>query len=114
MPYKDNEINKLYYSIGEVAKILLVNPSLIRFWEKYFELDPPKKNRKGNRLFTLEEIEHFRQIHHLVKERGFTLAGAKEVINQKKSVESEKLLLIRSLKELKSFLLEIRDNLKDL
>lgn len=111
MPYKDKEINKLYYSIGEVAKILEVNASLIRFWEKSFELDPPKKNRKGNRLFTLDEIQKLKQIHHLVKEKGYTLAGAKEFLNHHKSEETEKSKLIHSLKELRAFLIQIRDNL---
>jgi len=111
MPVKDNEINKLYYSIGEVAKILEVNPSLIRFWEKSFELDPPKKNRKGNRLFTIEEIQHLKKIHYLVKEKGYTLPGAKEFLNKNLKKETEKTKLVQSLKELKSFLLEIRDQL---
>jgi DNA-binding transcriptional MerR regulator len=111
VPYKDKEISKLYYSIGEVAKMLEVNPSLIRFWEKSFQLDPPKKNRKGNRLFTMEEIQKLKQIHFLVKEKGFTLAGAREHLWSNKTEENEKSRLIHSLKELKSFLLEIRDSL---
>ncbi len=111
MPYKDLEIKKLYYSIGEVAKILEVNPSLIRFWEKYFNLTQPKKNRKGNRLFVIGEIETLKQIHHLVKEQGYTLSGAKEFLSKNPSTALEKLKMIQSLQELKSFLLEVRDKI---
>ena len=76
---------KRYYKIGEVAKAFGVNTSLIRFWEKEFEIIRPKKNKKGNRLFTPEDIKNFKLIYNLVKERGFTLDGAKQKLkkNQK-------------------------------
>ena len=77
MPYKEPKIEKLFYSIGEVADMFKVNTSLIRFWEKEFDIIKPKKNKKGNRLFTKEDIENFHIIYHLVKERGMTLKGAK-------------------------------------
>ena len=70
-------VEKLYYSIGEVARMFNVNTSLIRFWEKEFDVLDLKKNKKGNRLFTKQDIERFREIYHLVKEEGFTLEGAK-------------------------------------
>jgi hypothetical protein len=73
MAYKEKEIEKLYYSIGEVAEQFNVAPSLIRFWESEFEIIKPKKNRKGNRQFTREDIDNVRTIYHLVKEKGFTL-----------------------------------------
>jgi DNA-binding transcriptional MerR regulator len=77
MPYKEKEITKMYHSISEVADMFDVNTSLIRFWEKEFDILQPKKNRKGNRLFTNKDIENLHLIFHLVKERGFTLEGAK-------------------------------------
>ena len=77
---KEKDLNKLYYSIGEVAKIFEVNTSLIRFWEKEFSIIQPKKNKKGNRMFTPKDILNFDKIHHLVKIEGFTLDGAKKAI----------------------------------
>ena len=68
---------KLYYTIGEVSKAFDVNPSLIRFWEKEFEILKPKKNNKGTRRYSSIDIENFQTIHHLVKEKGYTLDGAK-------------------------------------
>ena len=76
---------KRYYKIGEVAKAFDVNTSLIRFWEKEFDVIKPKKNAKGNRLFTQEDIANFKLIFNLVKERGFTLEGAKQKL--KKNIE---------------------------
>ena len=69
---------KIYYSIGELAKMLNVNTSLVRFWEKEFEILKPKKNNKGTRRYSSIDIENFQTIHHLVKEKGYTLDGAKE------------------------------------
>ena len=68
MPYKETKVEKLYYSIGEVAEMFHVNTSLIRFWEKEFDIIKPKKNKKGNRLFTKEDIDNFHIIYHLVKD----------------------------------------------
>ena len=73
----DIQLTKLYYSIGEVADMFDVNASLIRFWEKEFTLIKPKKNKKGNRLFTPKDILNFNKIYSLVKEQGYTLEGAK-------------------------------------
>lgn len=77
MPYKEKEIEKLYYTIGEVANIFGVNTSHIRFWSNEFDVIRPATNKKGNRLYTKDDIENFRKIYHLVKEKGFTLRGAK-------------------------------------
>lgn len=77
---KEKDLHKLYYSIGEVAKIFEVNTSLIRFWEKEFSIIQPKKNKKGNRMFTPKDIVNINKIHHLVKIEGFTLDGAKKAI----------------------------------
>lgn len=77
MPYKEREIEKIFYSIGEVAKMFDVNTSHIRFWSKQFDVIKPATNKKGNRMYTMSDIENFRVIYHLVKEKGFTLKGAK-------------------------------------
>lgn len=111
MPYKDKEITKLYYSIGEVAKMFDVNTSLIRFWEKEFDIIKPKKNKKGNRLFTKEDVDNFNIIFHLVKERGFTLEGAKQKLKGNKEDVINNVEVIKSLENIKAFLLEIKSQL---
>ncbi|MFH0866357.1 MAG: MerR family transcriptional regulator [Bacteroidota bacterium] len=111
MPYKEKEIEKVYFSIGEVAKMFKVNPSLIRFWEKEFEIIRPFKNKKGNRLFTQTDIENFHSIYRLVKEQGFTLQGAREKIKQNKSDITGSVCLVKTLEDLKEFLLEIKKEL---
>lgn len=84
MPIIDiQQLSKLYYSIGEVSKLLNVNPSLLRFWEKEFQLEVSKKNKKGNRLFTVKEIEKINKIYHFVKVEGYTLDGAKKALKLK-------------------------------
>ena len=85
MPYKEKEADKLYYSIGEVAKMLDVNTSLIRFWEKEFDLLKPHKNKKGNRLFTIKDLDNIKKIFELVKGKGLTLQGAKKALRTKDS-----------------------------
>ena len=86
MPYKEKEIEKLYYTIGEVAQMFNVNTSHIRFWSKEFDVIRPATNKKGNRLYTQADIENFKKIYHLVKEKGYTLKGAKsELKDHKKS-----------------------------
>jgi DNA-binding transcriptional MerR regulator len=90
LPYKETDIVKLYYSIGEVSAMFDVNTSLIRFWEKEFDIIKPKKNKKGNRLFTKEDIDNFKVIYNLVKEQGLTLEGAKKYLKgNKKNVRHE-------------------------
>ena len=83
MPYKEKETFKLYYSIGEVSEILNVNPSLLRFWEKEFDVIKPSKNKKGNRIYKANDLKNLKLIHYLVKERGFTLEGAKKKLKEK-------------------------------
>ncbi|MCK5702623.1 MAG: MerR family transcriptional regulator, partial [Cyclobacteriaceae bacterium] len=95
-------------SIGEVAEMLDVATSLIRFWESEFDIIKPKKNRKGNRQFTREDIDNVKLIYHLVKEKGYTLQGAKDLLKDGNDVLKEKIEIINSLKNVKSFLLEIR------
>src|SRR5205085_7062197 len=85
MPYKEKEIEKLYYTIGEVAQMFNVNTSHIRFWSKEFEVIRPATNKKGNRLYTQSDLENFKKIYHLVKEKGFTLKGAKSELKDSKT-----------------------------
>lgn len=81
----EKQLTKLYYTIGEVATMFDVNTSLIRFWEKEFTIIQPKKNKKGNRLFTPKDILNFNKIYNLVKEQGFTLEGAKNALKVNKN-----------------------------
>jgi DNA-binding transcriptional MerR regulator len=111
MAYKEKEIEKLYYSIGEVAEIFNVAPSLIRFWESEFEIIKPKKNRKGNRQFTKEDIDSVKTIYHLVKEKGFTLQGAKEMLRNDNGAVKDKMDMIESLRSVRKFLTELREKL---
>ena len=110
-PYKEKPIEKLYYSIGEVAKIFGVNSSLVRFWEKEFDIIKPKKNKKGNRMFTQKDLDNLRIIYHLVKERGFTLQGAKKKLRENKGDAAQEEEIVRRLQDVRSFLVELRDNL---
>ena len=111
MPYKKSQIKKIYYSIGEVANILKVNPSLIRFWEKEFDIIKPKKNQKGNRFFTTEDIEQLKLIYFLVKEKGMTLKGAKQSLkkNKQKTIKNQE--LTDRLQKIRSILMEIYNNM---
>ncbi|AXG68101.1 HTH-type transcriptional repressor BluR [Kordia sp. SMS9] len=103
--------DKLYYSIGEVANAFGVNASLIRFWEKEFDEIQPKKNAKGNRKFTPEDIKHIELIYHLVKERGFTLEGAKVHLKEEKKKTLSNFEIIRKLQHIRAELVKIKDNL---
>jgi DNA-binding transcriptional MerR regulator len=111
MPYKDREINKMYYSMGEVTEMFSVNASQIRFYEKEFDVLQPKKNKKGNRLFTPEDIENLKIIFHLVDEKGFTLKGAKEHLKNNSSEVKENQKIIDALEKLKDFLLKLNQEI---
>ncbi|MEM9050573.1 MAG: MerR family transcriptional regulator [Bacteroidota bacterium] len=111
MPYKEREVEKLYYSMGEVSKMFDVNASLIRFWEKEFDIIKPKKNKKGNRLFTKQDVEHLRIIYHLVKERGYTLQGAKDKLKDNKNDVAENVEMVKRLESVKAFLIELKKSL---
>jgi len=102
---------KRYYGIGEVAKAFSVNTSLIRFWEKEFDVLQPKKNAKGDRKFTPEDIKNLELIYYLVKERGFTLEGAKIHLKENKHKTLDNFELIRKLETIKSELLKIKKHL---
>jgi len=109
---KDGKIGKVYYTIGEVAALFEVNPSLIRFWEKEFDILRPVKNKKGNRLFTKQDLDNLRIIYHLVKERGYTLQGAREKIRTNREDVERNVEVIDSLQKIRSFLLEIKNELQ--
>ncbi|TYA52655.1 MerR family transcriptional regulator [Formosa maritima] len=102
---------KRYYSIGEVAKAFDVNTSLIRFWEKEFDVLKPKKNAKGNRKFTPEDIKNLKFIYHLVKERGFTLEGAKTHLKEEKKKSLSNFEIISKLEDIKTQLNKIKEQL---
>jgi|SRR5690554_1036791 len=102
---------KRYYGIGEVAKAFKVNASLIRFWEKEFDVLKPKKNAKGNRKFTPQDIKNLQLIYHLVKERGFTLEGAKTYLKEGKQKTLTTFDVIQKLERVKAELIKIKDQL---
>ncbi len=102
---------KRYYAIGEVAKAFGVNTSLIRFWEKEFDVLKPKKNAKGNRKFTPEDIKNLKFIYHLVKERGFTLEGAKTHLKEEKKQALNNFEIISKLEDVKNQLTKIKEHL---
>ncbi|MDB5147130.1 MAG: MerR family transcriptional regulator [Mucilaginibacter sp.] len=101
----------MYYTMGEVSAMFDVNQSLIRFYEKEFEILQPKKNKKGNRYFTPEDIENFKIIFHLIRDKGYTLNGAKDHLKKNMGDTKDNQRVIDSLENLKKFLLEVRDQL---
>ncbi|MEE2700224.1 MAG: MerR family transcriptional regulator [Bacteroidota bacterium] len=109
MPYKEKQIKKLFYPIGEVAQIFNVSVSSIRYWEKEFDILKPKKNKKGNRMFTKKDVDNLRIIYHLTKERGFTLEGAKKKLRENKSDTIENIEIINHLKNIRKFLVDFRE-----
>ncbi len=111
MPYKEREIEKLFYSIGEVSEILGVPVSTVRFWENEFDILKPRKNKKGNRLFMPEDLRNLKIIHNLVKERGMTLSGAKKYLAAKGDETEYKYDIRESLVNIKGLLKEIHDNI---
>ncbi len=108
----DDEVlfEKMYYPIGTVATMFKVNQSLIRFWENEFDILKPKKNGKGDRLFRPEDVKNLKLIYHLLRERKYTLEGAKDFLKNNKKA-NEKFAMIESLKKLKGFLNELKANL---
>jgi len=111
MDYEESRIEKSYYTIGETSKILNVPVSTVRFWENEFNILKPMKNKKGNRLFTQQDIKNLKIIYRLVKEEGMTLDGAKKRVSGKWDETNYKFEITESLQKIKSILLEIRDNI---
>ncbi|MEC9303848.1 MAG: MerR family transcriptional regulator [Bacteroidota bacterium] len=107
----NNTSEKLFFKIGEVAKIFNVNISAIRFWEKEFDILKPKKNKKGNRLFTQRDMENLKIIHYLLKERGFTVEGAKKKLKENKNDTINNVEIVSYLKDIRSFLVQLREQL---
>lgn len=103
--------DKRYYSIGEIAKAFNVNASLIRFWDKEFEILKPKKNAKGNRMFTPEDVKNLQLIYHLVKERGFTLEGARVHLKEGQKKTLDKFEIVAKLESIKAQLNDIKSQL---
>ena len=110
IPEDEILFKKLYYSIGDVADMFKVNASLIRYWENEFDILQPKKNAKGDRHFRPEDIKNLKLIYHLLRERKYTIEGAKEFLKNNKTA-AEKFEMIKSLQKLKSFLLELKASL---
>lgn len=111
MPYKEKIIEKKYYTIGEVAKHFKVATSLIRFWETEFDFIKPQKNKKGNRQYTKEDMDNISLIYHLVKEKGYTLSGAKEILKADRDKAKNKSDAIKTLKDIRGFLVELQKKL---
>ena len=103
--------DKLYFSIGEIADAFGVNASLIRFWDKEFDILKPKKNAKGNRMFTREDVKNLQLIYHLVKERGFTLEGAKTHLKEGQKKTLDKFEIVSKLESVKAQLLSIKNSI---
>ncbi len=108
---EQDESLKRYYSISEVADMFSVSKSLIRFWETEFDILKPHKNSKGDRRFTQQNIEQIKEIYHLVKERGFTLSGAKQELKDRHQRDKEKQNVIETLERLKNLLIELKQQL---
>ena len=111
MPYRENPVAKLYYSIGETAEMLDVPVPTIRFWENEFDILKPMKKKKGNRMFTPADIKNLKIIHHLLKEEGMTLQGAKKRLSGKWEETDYKYEINESLQKIKSLLLDLRGSI---
>jgi DNA-binding transcriptional MerR regulator len=111
MPYKEKKIEKLYYSIGEVSRMLNVPVSTVRFWENEFDILRPMKNKKGNRMFTANDVRNLIIIHKLLKEEGMTMAGVKKKLDGKWDEADHKFEINESLERIKGLLIKLRDSI---
>lgn len=111
MPYKKPKIEKVFYSIGEVADMFEVTTSNIRFWENEFSILKPHKNAKGNRMFTREDIENLKIIYHLLKERGMTIKGAQMKLKDNKDDTIQNYEVVNRLQEIRKMLVDLKDEL---
>ncbi len=102
---------KLFYKISEVAKMFAMNISAVRYWEKEFDILKPKKNKKGNRLFTPKDIKNLQIIYHLLKERGFTIEGAKKKLTDNKEDTIDNIVIVNHLRDIRGFLVNLREEL---
>lgn len=108
MPGPPEKLTKRYYSIGELSDMFEVSKSLIRFWEQEFEYLRPYKSSKGERRFTKENVRQFEEIYHLVKEKGYTLAGAKKILKEQKGYYQQKKEALQKLQRLRGFLEDLK------
>ena len=111
MPYKEKKIEKLYYSIGEVSRMLNVPVSTVRFWENEFDLLKPMKNKKGNRMFTATDLKNLMIIHRLLKEERMTIEGVKKKLKGSLDEAEYKYEINESLQRIRNLLIELRDNI---
>jgi DNA-binding transcriptional MerR regulator len=111
MPYKEKNIEKLYYSIGEVSRILDVPVSTVRFWENEFDILRPMKNKKGNRMFTSGDLKNLQIIHHLLKEERMTMEGVRKKLSGKWEETDKAYEINESLLKIKGLLLDLRDTI---
>jgi DNA-binding transcriptional MerR regulator len=111
MPYREKKVEKLYYQIGEVAEMFSEPVSTIRFWEKEFDFLKPKKNNKGNRLFLEEDIKNLRLIHHLLRERGMTIEGARKHLKNNRGDTEYRLEIADTLRNIRDMLTDIKDEI---
>ncbi len=111
MPYKKPKIEKVFYTIGEVADMFDMKTSAIRFWEKEFDVIKPQKNKKGNRLFSKDDLEQLKLIHHLIKEKGLTINGAKQKLKDNRDATISNHELVDRLKSIRQEIIDIRDEL---
>ncbi len=111
MPYKEKEIEKIYWSISEVSVMLGLSPSQLRFWEKEFEIFHLKKNKKGDRFYTVKDIENLKMIKYLLKEKGYTIKGAKEKLKADTDHSQHEFQAVDTLKKIREFLVQLKDNL---
>lgn len=109
---EENQPEKFYYTIGEVAKMFGVNTSMIRYWENEFYVLRPRKNKKGNRLFTQRDVRYVHVIYHLTKVKGYTLAGAKLAMKEKFSEYEERVMLLDTLNKTRQFLVDLDKELE--
>ncbi|CAN5321537.1 hypothetical protein BH09BAC2_BH09BAC2_06780 [soil metagenome] len=107
VPDDEHLFQKSYYSMGEVTEMFKLNGSLLRYWEKEFDILKPRKNKKGDRHFRPEDVKNLRLIHHLLRERKYTIEGAKDFLKNGESID-QKADLIQSLQRIKNFLLELK------
>ena len=111
MAFREPKSEKHYFAIGEVAAKFGLAPSTLRFWEKEFDTIKPFKNKKGDRFYTQQDIDHLSLINHLVKERGMTLKGAKNKIRENRTETENTFEIVQKLQQIKSYLLEIKERL---
>ena len=104
---------KYYYSIGEVADMFGVNTSMIRYWEKEFDVLRPRKNKKGNRLFTERDVRYVHDVYHMLKVKGYTLAGAKQALKEKFSDYEERIIVLETLEKTRGFLVGLDEILAE-